>query len=509
MVNDSKVFIRNIPFDCRESDLLNFFHGFGPIREIVLKNNYGFCTFQDYYDAREAVKETDGRRLLGVRVSVEMARGEFFRQEGAHSWHHNTTGVIKGDKATVFLGNLPPFCRELDIENFFNGYGSLRKIVIKRTFGFVEFEDLKDAEEAVKELTGRKLRGERITLEFAKHDKKTAAHTKKNYQNLASITMNNSVDVVTSILEDLFLDLATPRRGTDESFDSGSLADLNESVDTALLLSHPLPTSQDFCFYAGIALTVPPSPQPEDFSLSPSHLSPPSSLERSLSIPSSSSPLSGIPLLPLSGDAPPTQGEAIANLRRRHEVLSQLEEAGPNETAIPSSSSPTSKRRRLQASKASTNLLADLEGNSNRRINFPFTFATQRLTLCNDRADAYIPHLESSVSSASQTLSPPLQNTSEGSNLSRIDEEVSNVKNEKETYIIKTEYRDLAAEFSNEEKEDTVAQIADNTSEEITAETDLYVPSKKLLLNRAPRLGLSRLDRRGGGLHDLAIVIEE
>jgi len=179
MVNDSKVFIRNIPFDCRESDLLNFFHGFGPIREIVLKNNYGFCTFQDYYDAREAVKETDGRRLLGVRVSVEMARGEFFRQEGAHSWHHNTTGVIKGDKATVFLGNLPPFCRELDIENFFNGYGSLRKIVIKRTFGFVEFEDLKDAEEAVKELTGRKLRGERITLEFAKHDKKTAAHSKK------------------------------------------------------------------------------------------------------------------------------------------------------------------------------------------------------------------------------------------------------------------------------------------------------------------------------------------
>jgi len=179
MVHDPKVFLRNIPFDCRESDIIEFFHGLGRIKEIVLKNNYGFCTFEDYYDAKEAVKETNGSRLLGVRVSVEMARGEFFRQEEVSPWHPKLSGSPRSEKATVFLGNLPPYCRELDIENFFNGYGSLRKIVIKRTFGFVEFEDQKDAEEAVKDLTERKLRGVRITLEFAKTDKKPGPNSKK------------------------------------------------------------------------------------------------------------------------------------------------------------------------------------------------------------------------------------------------------------------------------------------------------------------------------------------
>ena len=52
-----KVFLGNLPYDCRESDIHAFFKGFGPIKAVVLKNNYGFCEFLDYYDARDAVKE--------------------------------------------------------------------------------------------------------------------------------------------------------------------------------------------------------------------------------------------------------------------------------------------------------------------------------------------------------------------------------------------------------------------------------------------------------------------
>jgi hypothetical protein len=61
-------------------------------------------------------------------------------------------------------------CREVDIERFFNGFGRLKQVVLKRGYGFVFFEEQRDAEDAVKELVGRKLRGETITLEFAKGD---------------------------------------------------------------------------------------------------------------------------------------------------------------------------------------------------------------------------------------------------------------------------------------------------------------------------------------------------
>ena len=67
MTRDYKVFIGNIPFDCRESDIHSFFKGYGRIRQVVLKNNYGFCEFLDYEDAKAAVNDLNGERLLGRR----------------------------------------------------------------------------------------------------------------------------------------------------------------------------------------------------------------------------------------------------------------------------------------------------------------------------------------------------------------------------------------------------------------------------------------------------------
>ena len=61
--------------------LLVFFFNF--FYQVVLKNNYGFCEFLNYSDAKDAVRDLNGTRLLGVRVTVEMARGEVFRQDGA------------------------------------------------------------------------------------------------------------------------------------------------------------------------------------------------------------------------------------------------------------------------------------------------------------------------------------------------------------------------------------------------------------------------------------------
>ncbi|CAH8573895.1 unnamed protein product [Dicrocoelium dendriticum] len=68
----------------------------------------------------------------------------------------------------VYLGHLPARCRERDIEDFFKGYGRLRDVVLKNGYGFVEFDDEKDADDAVYDLHGRELRGERIIVEHAR-----------------------------------------------------------------------------------------------------------------------------------------------------------------------------------------------------------------------------------------------------------------------------------------------------------------------------------------------------
>nr|XP_045589665.1 serine/arginine-rich splicing factor 4-like [Procambarus clarkii] len=57
---------------------------------------------------------------------------------------------------------------ERDLDRFFRSYGSLRDIVIKKGFGFVEFDDDRDADDAVYEMNGKELLGERVTVEKAR-----------------------------------------------------------------------------------------------------------------------------------------------------------------------------------------------------------------------------------------------------------------------------------------------------------------------------------------------------
>lgn len=68
----------------------------------------------------------------------------------------------------VYVGGLPHGVRERDVERFFKGYGRTRDILIKNGYGFVEFEDYRDADDAVYELNGKEILGERVTVEPAR-----------------------------------------------------------------------------------------------------------------------------------------------------------------------------------------------------------------------------------------------------------------------------------------------------------------------------------------------------
>uniref|UniRef100_A0A6M2DRW6 Putative alternative splicing factor srp55/b52/srp75 rrm superfamily n=1 Tax=Xenopsylla cheopis TaxID=163159 RepID=A0A6M2DRW6_XENCH len=68
----------------------------------------------------------------------------------------------------VYVGGLPYGVRERDLERFFKGYGRTRDILIKNGYGFVEFDDYRDADDAVYELNGKELLGERVSVERAR-----------------------------------------------------------------------------------------------------------------------------------------------------------------------------------------------------------------------------------------------------------------------------------------------------------------------------------------------------
>jgi len=71
-------------------------------------------------------------------------------------------------KTRVFVGGIRnPKTTERDLEKFFDYYGRIEDCRLKVGFGFVNFEDERDARDAVDEADGKNMNGDRLTVEFA------------------------------------------------------------------------------------------------------------------------------------------------------------------------------------------------------------------------------------------------------------------------------------------------------------------------------------------------------
>jgi len=66
------------------------------------------------------------------------------------------------------LGRISPDTRARDLEDAFGKYGRIVRCDVKRGFAFVEFEDDRDGDDALRELDGTEILGHRVVVEWAK-----------------------------------------------------------------------------------------------------------------------------------------------------------------------------------------------------------------------------------------------------------------------------------------------------------------------------------------------------
>jgi len=55
----------------------------------------------------------------------------------------------------VYVGNIDSDIRERDLEKFFKGFGKIGDISVKNGYGFITFDDRRDADDAVHDLDGK------------------------------------------------------------------------------------------------------------------------------------------------------------------------------------------------------------------------------------------------------------------------------------------------------------------------------------------------------------------
>eukprot|EP00026_Physarum_polycephalum_P016082 Phypoly_transcript_16917.p1 GENE.Phypoly_transcript_16917~~Phypoly_transcript_16917.p1 ORF type:complete len:238 (+),score=19.82 Phypoly_transcript_16917:66-716(+) len=70
---------------------------------------------------------------------------------------------------SLFIGRIPSDCRPQDLEEHFEKFGRITRCDVKPSgYGFIEFEDKRDAEDAIRDLDGSSLLGARIVVEWAR-----------------------------------------------------------------------------------------------------------------------------------------------------------------------------------------------------------------------------------------------------------------------------------------------------------------------------------------------------
>lgn len=79
--------------------------------------------------------------------------------------------------ARIYVGNLPIDIKESELDDLFYKYGKIREIDLKAparppAFAFISFDDVRDAEDAVRGRDNYNFDGYRLRCEFAKGDRR-------------------------------------------------------------------------------------------------------------------------------------------------------------------------------------------------------------------------------------------------------------------------------------------------------------------------------------------------
>ncbi len=75
--------------------------------------------------------------------------------------------MSKERNTQIFVAKLTTGVREKDLDYEFRRFGSIRNIQLKRGYAFIEYEDHKDADDAIKEMDGKRFEGQRIVVQQA------------------------------------------------------------------------------------------------------------------------------------------------------------------------------------------------------------------------------------------------------------------------------------------------------------------------------------------------------
>ncbi|KAE9605453.1 hypothetical protein Lal_00024849 [Lupinus albus] len=165
------IFVGNLDFDSRQSDVERLFRRYGKVDRVDLKSGFAFIYMEDERDADYAIRRLDrtefGRK--GRQIRVEWSKQDSDRRRPGGDSKKSSTNTRPSK--TLFVINFDPVhTRTRDLEKHFDPYGKISNIRIRRNFAFIQFETQEDATRALDATNLSKFLDRVITVEYAIKD---------------------------------------------------------------------------------------------------------------------------------------------------------------------------------------------------------------------------------------------------------------------------------------------------------------------------------------------------
>ncbi|KAI1314929.1 serine arginine-rich splicing factor [Mortierella claussenii] len=161
----TRVYLGHLSRDASDRDVESLFKNYGRLREVTLKNGFGFVEFRDPRDAKDAVYDTHGKDFMGERLVVELARGD--RRDRRDERDDRRFRPPERTEYRLIVENLAHGVSWQDIKDLMRRAGEVTFADISKdndSQGVVEFSSADDVQNALKTLNGEDLRGNPVTL---------------------------------------------------------------------------------------------------------------------------------------------------------------------------------------------------------------------------------------------------------------------------------------------------------------------------------------------------------
>ncbi|PAV23803.1 RNA-binding domain-containing [Pyrrhoderma noxium] len=166
-----RLYLGNLSSKTNQDDVTSYFEQFGKVVEVrvMSEKHFGFVEFDTSRSAEEAVRELNGKEFMGTSIVVEYAkegrrRNDYDAPERSHAPRRRPAGyrlMVDGISRDTSWQDLKDFGREAGNVSF----ADIDRDVPGR--GILEYLSRSDAEFAAKDLDGRDLRGQPVTVTFA------------------------------------------------------------------------------------------------------------------------------------------------------------------------------------------------------------------------------------------------------------------------------------------------------------------------------------------------------